>query len=71
VFATLGCPTAERNRHPWKIYNILYVRNKTIIRYVSYKIDGMDIEDHLRNHGSAFNTEYVLLGEFLRDAKIT
>ena len=31
----------------------------------------MDIDDHLRNHGSAFNAEYVLAYEFLRDDKIT
>jgi len=53
------------------IHNRIVHCNHNIINFISYKIHVMDINDHLHNHGSAFNTEYVLPCEFLGDAKIT
>ena len=67
-----GLPAAERNR---QLRELLITDDITVIKFViqsiSYKIDVMDIDDHLRSHGSAFNTEYMLPYEFLRDDKIT
>ena len=48
----------------------MFICNHNITKLMSYKIHVMDIDDHLRNHGSVFNTEYVLPYEFLRDDKI-